>query len=57
MSVPSTVNPQQQFSLREVLLDGMSPGWFCVRILWVVAQLVLAYWCVRSGDLFFYQGF
>jgi hypothetical protein len=57
MSVQSVVSPEQEVSLRQALFDGMSPGWFFARVLWVVVQLVLAYWCVRSGDLFFYQGF
>lgn len=28
-----------------------------LRVVWVVIRLVLVYWLVETGELFFYQGF
>ena len=34
------------------------PAWqWVVRIVVIVIELILAYWCGIEGELFFYQGF
>ncbi len=51
------MNDQETKAPLAELLDGMSPARFVLRVSWVAVQLLLVYWCARTGDLFFYQGF
>jgi hypothetical protein len=37
--------------------EGISTGQFWLRILWVAAQLIVAFWFAERGNLFFYQRF
>ena len=39
------------------VVDSLPLWQWTIRIVIVVVELILAYWCCIDGELFFYQGF
>jgi len=50
----SNPQPAQAISTE---IEGLTRFQFSIRVIWAGIRIVAAFWCMRQGELFFYQGF